>query len=69
VKRFQTKAATVAVDVTFLVIDYVEMCRIFGPLPFRDFCAGYASYEAWTAEEEPEELDGDLSVFEGVCVN
>ena len=27
--------------VSYLLIDYVEMCRLFGPLSYRDFCEGY----------------------------
>jgi hypothetical protein len=40
--------ASAAAEVSYLLIDYVEMSRVLGPLPFRDFCAGY-SYRSGTA--------------------
>ncbi|HYK01371.1 MAG TPA: hypothetical protein VE974_06415 [Thermoanaerobaculia bacterium] len=33
--------ASAAAEISWLLMDYVEMCRILGPLPFRDFSAGY----------------------------
>jgi len=69
VKRFLNSPATTAVKVTFLVIDYVEMCQIFGPLPLHEFTAGYAAYGEWIAEQEHDDLGGALPVLEGTCMN
>ncbi len=33
--------------VTFLLVDYVEMCRDLGNLDRRAFIYGYRAYETW----------------------
>lgn len=54
-------------EVSYLLIDYVEMCRLLGPLSYRDFCAGYRFRSTrpknTPAATVPHDEDTSLHVF------
>ena len=48
---------------TFLLIDYVEMCRDLGQLDRAAFIAGYRAYDAWFEGQARGHWMADGSVF------